>query len=132
MLREHSISHQIILSKVDRVLFKNSSPSVIRIDRNSPQLDTIVENMKPLIQPGKGDGPEALGEIITCSAVKRIEGTKVGINNLRWAVLAATGFLQSGADLKTARPSNGGFYEESATSRHSLRADGQLSAVVKL
>lgn len=91
LFRKHAISHQIILSKVDRVLFKKASPSAARMERNTPQLDAIVANLKALIQPGKGDGPEALGEIVTCSAEKTIGGKKVGINNVRWAVLAATG-----------------------------------------
>jgi len=91
LLRQHAISHQIILSKVDRVFFPKSNHSVARMEPNSLQLDAIVEKLKPLIQPGKGDGPEALGEIIACSAEKTIDGTKIGINNVRWAVLAATG-----------------------------------------
>lgn len=62
------------------------------MERNTQQLNEIVETLKPLIQPGKKDGPEALGEIITCSAESTIGGTKIGINNVRWAVLAATGF----------------------------------------
>lgn len=79
------------MSKVDRVLFKKSSPSLARIERNSPELDEIVAKLKAKIQPGTGDGPEALGEIVTCSGEKTIDGTKVGINSVRWAVLAATG-----------------------------------------
>ena len=89
--REHAISHQVILSKVDRVLFGKSVPSVNRMERNAPKLHAIVADMKEKIQPGTGDGPEALGEIVTCSAEKTLEGTKIGINNVRWAVLAATG-----------------------------------------
>lgn len=79
------------MSKVDRILFKKSSPSLARIERNSPELDEIVAKLKAKIQPGTGDGPEALGEIVTCSGEKTIDGTKVGINSVRWAVLAATG-----------------------------------------
>ena len=59
--------------------------------RNYPELDRICEQMKGKIQPGNGDGPEALGEIVTCSAEATLEGKKLGINNVRWAVLAATG-----------------------------------------
>lgn len=91
LFRHNAISHQIILSKVDRILFKKSSPSLARIERNSPELDEIVAKLKAKIQPGTGDGPEALGEIVTCSGEKTIDGTKVGINSVRWAVLAATG-----------------------------------------
>lgn len=62
-----------------------------RIEGNLPQLNAIVAGMKSKIQPGTGDGPEALGEIVTCSGEKTMGGTKFGINNVRWAVLAATG-----------------------------------------
>lgn len=97
LLRQHSISHQVILSKVDRILFKDlrmRDPASLeeKIKKHSPQLDQIIEAVKPKIQPGKGiDGPEALGEIITCSAATAIKNQPFGINHLRWAVLAATG-----------------------------------------
>lgn len=91
LFRQNAISHQIILSKVDRILFPKSRPSIARMERNSPELDCICENLKGKIQPGNGDGPEALGEIVTCSAEATLEGKKLGINNVRWAVLAATG-----------------------------------------
>lgn len=91
LFRQNAISHQIILSKVDRVLFPKSRPSLARMKRNCPELDRICEQMKGKIQPGNGDGPEALGEIVTCSAEATLEGKKLGINNVRWAVLSATG-----------------------------------------
>lgn len=89
--RQNAISHQIILSKVDRILFPKSRPSIARMKQNSPELDRICEQLKGKIQPGNGDGPEALGEIVTCSGEATLEGKKLGINNVRWAVLAATG-----------------------------------------
>ena len=94
MFRQHAISHQVILSKVDRVLFGKSAPSLARIERNSPQLEAIVADLKTKIQPGNGDGPEALGEILTCSGDKTINGTKLGVNNVRWGILVATGLSE--------------------------------------
>ena len=91
LFRQNSVSHQIILSKVDRVLFKETKPSLGRKERNLQLLDDIVDELKPMVQPEKGDGPGALGEIVTCSAEKTVNGVKMGINNVRWAVLAATG-----------------------------------------
>ncbi len=91
LFRQNAVSHQIILSKVDRILFRKSRPSEARIERNFPELDRICEQLKGKIQPGNGDGPEALGEIVTCSAEATLDGKKLGINNVRWAVLAATG-----------------------------------------
>ena len=60
------------------------------MERNSPALNRICEEMKDKIQPGRSDGPEALGEIITCSSEAKLEGKKLGVNGVRWAVLAAT------------------------------------------
>ena len=91
MFRQNAISHQIILSKVDRVLFKKSRPSLASMERILPKLDDICGQLKGKIQPGTGDGPEALGEIVTCSAEASLNGKKLGIGNVRWAVLAATG-----------------------------------------
>lgn len=92
LFRQNSISHQIILSKIDRILFlRPRKPSPAHIERNFLELDRICESMKAKIQPGIGDGPEALGEIVTCSAAATLRRKKLGINNVRWAVLAATG-----------------------------------------
>ncbi len=91
LFRQNAISHQIILSKVDRILFRKSRPSLARMERNAPELDRICEQLRGNIQPGNADGPEALGEIVTCSGEATLDGKKLGINNVRWAVLAATG-----------------------------------------
>ena len=66
------------------------------MELNSPVLNRTLEMMRGQIQPGLGDGPEALGEILACSAEAKLEtGPKLGINNVRWAVLAATGFNEA-------------------------------------
>ena len=77
LFRQNAISHQIILSKVDRILFPRSPPSRARIERNYPELKRICEQLK--------------GKIVTCCAEATLEGKKLGINGVRWAVLAATG-----------------------------------------
>jgi len=138
LFRKHAISHQIILSKVDRVLFGKSRASVARMERNTPQLDAIVEQLKPLIQPGQGDGPEALGEIITCSAEKTMAGTKIGINNVRWAVLAATGLggekskiLPSEIQKDTGRSPSESVAKQEAISEHRVTAEAEFSVIRK-
>ena len=92
-LRRNGISHQIILSKVDRILLPGSKPpSKSKLESNIRELDRIYLEIRAKIQPGKLDGPEALGEIISCSAEKSLErGRRPGMNQVRWAVLAATG-----------------------------------------
>ena len=94
LFRQNAISHQIILSKVDRVLVKSSRPSLANMERSFPQLEEICGQLRSKIQPGVGDGPEALGEIVTCSAETNLNGKKLGIDNVRWAVLAATGLSE--------------------------------------
>ena len=92
-LRESAISHQVILSKVDRILFEGTRAlSEEKFQSNIAELRRICEQVRAKIQPRKSDGPEALGEIISCSADKRLDReTKLGLDQVRWAVLAATG-----------------------------------------
>lgn len=91
--RRNGISHQVILSKVDRILLPGpKTPSETRLESYSAELRKIFDKLRAKIQPGKSDGPEGLGEIISCSAEKSLErGRRPGINQIRWAVLAATG-----------------------------------------
>lgn len=96
LFRQYGVPHQVILSKVDRVLYpklKNLSVSNIQkqIKENASALEEIVSWLRGQIQPGLGDGPEALGEIISCSAETPYRGSAFGINDLRWAILSATG-----------------------------------------
>lgn len=96
LLRENAISHQIILSKVDRILLpgqRKKIPTENKRQQTSDQLRELFEDMRAKIQPGNKDRPEALGEIIACSGERSFKphGQKLGINNVRWAVLAATG-----------------------------------------
>lgn len=91
--RRNGISHQVILSKVDRILLPGpKTPSEARLESYSAELRKIFDKLRAKIQPGKSDGPEGLGEIISCSAEKSLErGRRPGVNQIRWAVLAATG-----------------------------------------
>ena len=96
-LRESAISHQVILSKVDRILFegiKGTRPDLAegKFQSNIAELRRICEQVRAQIQPRKSDGPEALGEIVSCSADKNLDKkAKLGLNQVRWAVLAAAG-----------------------------------------
>ena len=100
LLRDNAISHQIILSKIDRIPLpwppRNSSTETKR-QTNSDQLHQILEEIRAKVQPGNTNRPEALGEIIGCSGEKSIKpgGQKLGINNVRWAILEATGLSKN-------------------------------------
>lgn len=90
-LRQNAISHQILLSKVDRIFH----PKLKKKD-DSDRLVKLCEELRPILQPGNLDGPEALGELIGCSGEKTLEnGQKLGVDRVRWAILAAAGLGNS-------------------------------------
>ena len=93
MLRQNAIPHQILLSKVDKILLPGSKfPSENALAHNYSKLKRIFEKIRDTVQPEARDGPPALGEILTCSAEKSIgRGIKLGINGIRWAILSAVG-----------------------------------------
>ena len=99
LFRNQGIPHQVILNKVDRVLFpKLRTRTAANVEKkavqNAPTLKAFVEGLRSKIQPGLDDGPEALGEVVTCSAETHVGNDKYGINAVRWAVLAAVNLGQ--------------------------------------
>ncbi|KAL9609764.1 MAG: hypothetical protein Q9167_005493 [Letrouitia subvulpina] len=93
-LRQNAISHQVVASKIDRVLFPGRKQHSERLLKaNTPDLLRKFEEIQEQLNFIESEGPRPLGELIGCSAEASIEnGKRLGINNLRWAVLAATGF----------------------------------------
>ena len=92
LLRENGISHQVILSKADKIVFHGSKIlSKQQLKNNTQNLKKISERLREKVQPVDCEYPVALGELIACSAEKSVEGERIGINNLRWAVLTAAG-----------------------------------------
>ncbi|KAJ9657186.1 hypothetical protein H2201_008267 [Coniosporium apollinis] len=93
LLRENGVPHQVILSKVDKLISPGSKlPSPDKLATNLQKLRTLCEETRKVIQPPGYRGPVALGEVLTCSAEKSIEaGKKLGIDGIRWAVLQAAG-----------------------------------------
>lgn len=54
----------------------------------------MLEDLRPVVQPDPrvSEGPGALGELITCGAETPIgPGRVLGVNAVRWAILAAAG-----------------------------------------
>jgi GTP-binding protein len=98
LFRQHAIPHQIILSKVDRVLSKDGNSKSLKSGVTQARLQTLREilyGLKPAVQPdARVEGPGALGEILTCSAETQIDGTKqpLGVSAIRWSILTAAGF----------------------------------------
>lgn len=96
LMRENAISHQVVLSKADKILMPGSGvPAPKHLEHKAMRLRAVCEGLKKHIQPGQQGGPEALGEIIACSAERSLEpGKRLGINELRWAVIAACGLTR--------------------------------------
>ncbi|KAJ9212879.1 hypothetical protein DTO166G4_5536 [Paecilomyces variotii] len=95
LFRRYAIPHQIVVSKVDKFLFKNKKQAKSGVaPANIMKLQETLHNLRPLVQPdGRLEGPGALGEIVTCSGETSIgPGQKLGVNALRWAILSAAGF----------------------------------------
>lgn len=93
MFRQNAIPHQVILSKVDKILLPGSKyPSQEGLLRCFSELRNTFEKVRDIVQPQARDGPPALGEILTCSAEKSLEGgKKLGVSGIRWAILSAVG-----------------------------------------
>jgi hypothetical protein len=97
LLRTHGIPHQVILSKIDRVLFPSSHlPAAATFSANVQKLQNIMHRLKDDVQPvseknkKKGrEGPPALGEIWGCAADGR--AGVLGIDGVRVAVMRACG-----------------------------------------
>lgn len=97
-LRLTGVSHQVILSKMDKLYI----PEVKEIKQASgmswkdqkprgtvEDLRKAMHQMKADIRPPVGGG--ALGEVLACSANTRVNGKKLGIDHVRYAILKAVG-----------------------------------------
>ncbi|KAB8229772.1 hypothetical protein ETB97_001860 [Aspergillus alliaceus] len=95
LFRRYAIPHQVVISKVDKVLAKKKSQVKSGASAaNVAALHNMLQGYKPIVQPaGRSEGPGALGEILTCSAEASISpGKSLGISAVRWAILSAAGF----------------------------------------
>jgi len=91
IFRKEEIPHQIVLSKVDKLLFpKNRKPSEGALQSRMEALRRMFEVTKSTTQPNPEDMSGALGEIIACSS-ERPFGQVLGINELRHSMLQAAG-----------------------------------------
>ncbi|OAL53810.1 P-loop containing nucleoside triphosphate hydrolase protein [Pyrenochaeta sp. DS3sAY3a] len=97
-LRLAGVSHQVVLSKIDKLYIPASNTAPKRAvgkalrkvaPKGSPELVRAeMEKLRPEIQPGGGG---ALGEILAVSAETVVGGQRLGIDDLRFAVLKAVG-----------------------------------------
>ncbi|KAL3456307.1 P-loop containing nucleoside triphosphate hydrolase protein [Aspergillus heterothallicus] len=94
LFRQYAIPHQIILSKVDKVLIRSQpKPTSVPAAKKLAELRATLESMRPVIQPiGPNQGPGALGELLTCSSQIKSGPTQyLGVSAVRWAIVSAAG-----------------------------------------
>ncbi|EUC45031.1 hypothetical protein COCMIDRAFT_96661 [Bipolaris oryzae ATCC 44560] len=97
-LRLAGVSHQVIFSKLDKLYIPNAK-DIKRFDGKSARrlapkgtpedLRRAMEELKNEIQPPVGGG--ALGEILGVSAETLVDGKRLGIDHVRFAILKAAG-----------------------------------------
>jgi GTP-binding protein len=112
LFKEHAVPYQLVLSKVDRVLFDRSrTPGPAALEARIQQLRRTMEEVKDVVQPDTEDDGGAVGEVIACSAEKWIAGKQMGIDAVRFAMLQAAG-LEFRPKVKLASPVEIVPYEE--------------------
>ena len=90
-LRKAGIQHQIILSKVDKLLYPNPKPP------SAQKLHTELKKIKKIIQDIRKKVEQPTADILCVSAEKDLvmEGMpkagRLGVDAVRWAVLRACG-----------------------------------------
>ncbi|KAF2787104.1 GTP-binding protein engB [Melanomma pulvis-pyrius CBS 109.77] len=95
-LRLAGVSHQVILSKLDRVYLPNADSLTHYFKKTalSPvgslaDLTDRMNEVKEDIQPQHGGS--ALGELLACSSEVLVDGRLLGIDSIRFAMLQAVG-----------------------------------------
>ena len=112
LFKEQEIPYQVVLSKVDRILFPGSRmPSQGALESRFSELRRTMEKVKEVVQPNTEDDGGAVGEVISCSSEKWIEGKRMGIDAVRFAMLQAAG-LEYRPKVKLATPQEIVPYEE--------------------
>ena len=92
LFKQEEIGYQVILSKVDKILFPGSRlPSEGALEARFSDLRRTMEKVKEVVQPDIQANGGAIGEVIACSSEKLIAGKRMGIEAVRIAMLQAAG-----------------------------------------
>jgi GTP-binding protein len=104
MIKDIGIPYQVILSKADKIVFPGSrTPSSQALETRLTELRRTMESVKEAVQPNSEDDGGAVGEVVACSSEKWIEGKRMGIDEVRFAMLRAAG-LEYRPNVPLARP----------------------------
>lgn len=114
LLRANGVAHDVLVSKIDKLLLPSGGSGAVAMARNIAKLGPLCDRIRMELYPdaiqGGPSGDKRRGrqrrppatDVLTCSAEKAWpagSGKKIGLDNLRWAVLAAAG-LDCDADGK--------------------------------
>ncbi|KAF4552110.1 50S ribosome-binding GTPase-like protein 1 [Elsinoe fawcettii] len=94
-LAEKGIGHQVVLSKVDKLILPKARTSPRMMSEGLKRLSGRLEEVQDALRIG-GKMPKAVEDILSCSAEKDLEEFgqrrgKIGISAVQWAVLSACG-----------------------------------------
>lgn len=123
ILQEAGTPHQIILSKSDKLIYhKTWTPGLEKIQQRIEKLHEITEKVREKVVPKGKRGNAVLNDIICCTSKRTLDiGGMVGMDEVRWAVLQATG-LHCDANGKREKLEKMGKIEEAA-----IDEDGMVS-----
>lgn len=92
-LRSKGVGYQVVLSKIDKVLFANNrKPGAEALENRLGNLRTFCDEVRHRLDEEAGDGRKGVLDMLCCSAEKSLGGQKkLGVDEIRWAVLSACG-----------------------------------------
>lgn len=96
-LRRKGIAHQIVLSKVDKLLYPSPRPpGPLKLNNGLLKLRDLCGSIRQRLDMEAGDGRQSMNDILCCSAEKGLDERshkhrKLGVDEVRWAVLTACG-----------------------------------------
>ncbi|KUJ21803.1 uncharacterized protein LY89DRAFT_575996 [Mollisia scopiformis] len=104
LLKQKNVPFQIVLAKADKIVFPGSrTPSPGALEARLTELRETMNAVKDIVQPDTEDDGGAVGEIIACSSEKWIDGKRMGIDAVRFAMLRAAG-LEFRPRITTSKP----------------------------
>ena len=110
-LRRQGISHQVILSKVDKLLLDGSKiPGPQKLSNRLEKLQGLCNKMRSRLDEEAGDGRQAMIDILCCSSEHSFQESghrKIGIDEIRWAALNACGMESDSLGQKRRRTLDG-------------------------
>ncbi|EMF10421.1 MMR_HSR1-domain-containing protein, partial [Sphaerulina musiva SO2202] len=101
-LRKQGIPHQVVLSKVDKLLFPDAKfPSALKIHNGLVKLKGIRKEVREKLDKACAEvGVRGkMGDLMCCSSEKSLDVSsktkRIGVDELRWSVLTACGLENS-------------------------------------